>query len=649
MKITLTLFALSIIFSLNTIAENFPHVSLEGHTDSVSQIAFSSNGAILASASGTTINLWNVGTSTHRYTLTGHNSHVYTIAFSSDGRTLASGSENGKIRLWNVVNGRYRVTLEGHRHAVRSVTFSSDGRTLASGSSDNTIRLWNATTGLYKVTLEGHSDDVNSVAFSPDGQTLVSGSSDRTIRLWSATTGFHKQTLTGHTQAVYDVSFIEGGKTFASRGGNNTIRFWDAATAQHKETVHLDGSHGRHYASISSDRRMLANVWHDRIYLWDLATESEIASLTGHTSSIYSLKFSPDGKTLASGSSDRTVRLWELSTRVNITPSTIESPAIGEQFEIDINIVDGQDVRGYEITVAYDNDSLRYMAHKHSDYLSGEEDEVYEGPVITEDGLVSFSSVSTADAGSGDGTLATIGFEVVSRSASSFRLSATLSDSDGEKLPYIIISGKVIEPPWDVNGDGSVDILDLSYVAERFGDEDQSEADINRDGVVDIKDLITVASGMGGETDAPSSYYRNLKELPSRATVQQWLTEAEQLNLTDSTSQKGILFLEYLLASLIPKKTALLPNYPNPCNPETWIPYQLAQSADITISIYSVDGTVVRTLNLGYRPSGIYQNRTRAAYWDGKNEVGEPVASGLYFYTLTAGNFKATRKMLILK
>ena len=646
MKITLTLFALSIIFSLNTVAEDFPHVSLEGHTDSVSQIAFSSNGAILASVSGTTINLWNVGTSTHRYTLTGHNSHVYAIAFSPDGRTLASGSENGKIRLWNVVTGQYRVTLEGHRHAVRSVAFSPDGRTLASGSSDNTIRLWNAATGLYKVTLEGHSHGVNSVAFSPDGQTLASGSSDRTIRLWSATTGFHKQTLTRHTQEVYDVSFIEGGKTLAGRGGDNIIRLWDAATDQHMETVHLDGPHGRHYASISSDRRMLANVWHDRIYLWDLATESEIASLTGHTSSIYSLKFSPDGKTLASGSSDRTVRLWNLSTRVNIAPSTIESPAIGEEFDIDINIVGGQDVRGYEISVEYDRNSLSYVSHAHGDYLS---DKVYKGPIIRKLEKVSFSNVSTAEAGEGDGTLAAITFKVISRRASTISLSAILSNSNGVRLPYIVISGKVIEPPWDVNGDGSVDILDLSYVASRFGDKDQSEADINRDGVVDIKDLITVASGMGGETDAPSPHYRNLKELPSRATVQQWLKQAQQLNLTDPTFQRGILFLEYLLAGLTSKETALLPNYPNPFNPETWVPYQLAQSADITISIYSVDGTAVRTLNLGYRPPGIYQDKTRAAYWDGKNEVGEPVASGVYFYTLTAGNFKSTRKMLILK
>ena len=102
-------------------------------------------------------------------------------------------------------------------------------------------------------------------------------------------------------------------------------------------------------------------------------------------------------------------------------------------------------------------------------------------------------------------------------------------------------------------------------------------------------------------------------------------------------------------AQTTPIQTELLPNFPNPFNPETWIPYQLAAPADVSISIYSADGKIVRTLALGHLPAGTYQSRSRAAYWDGKNEFGESVASGIYFYTLTAGDFSATRKMLIRK
>ena len=104
-----------------------------------------------------------------------------------------------------------------------------------------------------------------------------------------------------------------------------------------------------------------------------------------------------------------------------------------------------------------------------------------------------------------------------------------------------------------------------------------------------------------------------------------------------------------LLLALTPKDTALLANYPNPFNPETWIPYQLAESADVTLRIHAVDGSLVRTLSLGHKAIGTYQNLSRAAYWDGKNIVGESVASGVYFYTLSAGDFTATRKMLIRK
>ena len=100
---------------------------------------------------------------------------------------------------------------------------------------------------------------------------------------------------------------------------------------------------------------------------------------------------------------------------------------------------------------------------------------------------------------------------------------------------------------------------------------------------------------------------------------------------------------------VLPKETLLLPNYPNPFNPETWIPYQLSASADVSVSIYAVDRRLVRRLDLGHQVAGVYRSRSRAAYWDGRNAFGERVASGLYFYTLTAGDFTATGKMLVRK
>ena len=204
--------------------------------------------------------------------------------------------------------------------------------------------------------------------------------------------------------------------------------------------------------------------------------------------------------------------------------------------------------------------------------------------------------------------------------------------------------------PQDVNRDDMVNILDLVLVASVLGDEGGDlAADVNGDGVVNILDLVVVAGALGNAAAAPSVWYRDLEIAPTRAEVGQWLAQAGELGLTDATSQRGVLFLEQLLAMLAPKETALLPNYPNPFNPETWIPYQLSGDSPVSVSIYDTTGVLIRTLSLGIQSSGFYNSRGRAAYWDGRNDAGEHVASGLYFYQLTTPTFHQTRRLVIVK
>ena len=201
----------------------------------------------------------------------------------------------------------------------------------------------------------------------------------------------------------------------------------------------------------------------------------------------------------------------------------------------------------------------------------------------------------------------------------------------------------------DVNGDGEINIQDLAAVEAALGQAGKNRADVNGDGQVNIQDFLAVAAVLGEVAAAPAALRHQGAVHLTQEEVQHWLTQAQQANLTDATSVRGIRFLQQLLTAFTPKETALLPNYPNPFNPETWIPYQLANPADVTLRIYAVDRSVVRILTLGHQVAGIYQTRSRAAYWNGRNTVGEPVASGIYFYTLTAGDFSATRKMLIQK
>ena len=204
-------------------------------------------------------------------------------------------------------------------------------------------------------------------------------------------------------------------------------------------------------------------------------------------------------------------------------------------------------------------------------------------------------------------------------------------------------------PAWDVNRDGTVNVLDLILVAQHLGETatQNSELDVNADGSISILDLVLVSQHLGDATAAAPPTVTT-HELDA-AMVQAWIERAQLENDGSVAFQQSITNLQHLLASLIPKETSLLVNYPNPFNPETWIPYHLAADTDVDIRIYDTRGGLVRSLELGHQRAGIYTDRGRAAYWDGRNDVGERVASGIYFYQLQADNVSLLRKMVILK
>ena len=116
-----------------------------------------------------------------------------------------------------------------------------------------------------------------------------------------------------------------------------------------------------------------------------------------------------------------------------------------------------------------------------------------------------------------------------------------------------------------------------------------------------------------------------------------------------TAAMRVLVYLQQLIVTARPEKTQLLANYPNPFNPETWIPYELATDTNVRLTIYNTQGVVIRTLQFGHQSAGYYTGRDRAAYWDGRNALGEQVASGLYFYQLETDEMSLMRKMVILK
>ena len=205
--------------------------------------------------------------------------------------------------------------------------------------------------------------------------------------------------------------------------------------------------------------------------------------------------------------------------------------------------------------------------------------------------------------------------------------------------------------PWDVNDDGIVDILDLVLISSSLGAAapKHPKVDVNQDGSVDIIDLLLVTVHLGESDDPAAPPIHVNVDTKHLGLVNQWLIEARLANDGSTIFRKGIAILEALVGSTLPKETVLLPNYPNPFNPETWIPYDLAEDSDVHIHIYNLTGESVRQLSLGFQTAGTYRARSRAAYWNGRNVMGEPVSSGVYFYMLQAGQIKITRQMLIVK
>ena len=535
----------------------------------------------------------------------------YTIINYVDADLVGRGFVGNRSVRFTIITSSYHVaSLEAHQNSIASVTFSPDGTTLASGSWDNTVKLWDVATRTNIATLEGHKRDVTSVSFSPDGTLLASGSADATVKLWDVGTHENIAALEGHN-SVTSVSFSPDGILLASADRYN-IKLWDVSTYTNITTFEAyDWPDNLTSMSFSPDGSMLAyGSERDKVKLWDIETKENIDTLGYDYEDIISIVFSPDGSMLAYGSYD-TLKLWDVETKENIARIEVRADLIN--------------------SVAFSPDGSM-LASGASDSTLKLWDVETQQNIAT---LLGHGGSVTSVVFSPDGSLLASGSSdntIKLWNMSSFMTSTTVSESLDA----------------DINGDGIVNIQDLVLVASNYGQTGENAADINGDGVVHIYDMILVAAALGTNAAAPALHAKGLSEITT-TDVKKWLSDAQQLNLTGVTAQRGILFLKQLLVALIPKETSLLANFPNPFNPETWIPYHLANASDVEITIYDMRGSVVRQLNLGHQLEGYYTNKSRAAHWDGTNDVGERVASGVYFYTLTAENFTATRKMLILK
>ncbi len=543
-----------------------------------------------------TAEIWDLETGTMRLSFGGDLSQA---AFSPDGRRLLSVSGSQIVALWELETGMILQTNRRPSNTYAQPFFSEDSGKLVVGFDSNTGQIWDAETGNLVSTFNG---SVYGTTLSPDGRTAASSTVvwdgyDRSrTRVWDIETGEVKGEAPANHTPIESVSFSPDGRCILSSpmriwSGDRSIRIWDLLTGREKAKYWTYGGH----AEFSHDGRWIASLVSDRgIQIKNAETGEIAAELADYESR--SFTFSPDGKSIAfinPNSQRKGVYIWRIDSggaSAELKGDQRSARSLAYSPDGSMLAVGGND--GAFLWHSESGDLIRTFA---------------DGEVVR---ALAFSPDGRALLTGGDDSAARL-WDI-----SSGELKAEMRGHDG------LIRSAAYSP------DGGLIAAADEGGAIRIWNGETYELENTLTGHVGWVNSVAFS---------PDS--RSLVSGGKDGRVLLWRFEDQPVFWSDVKRPNSPLLL----------KNALLPNYPNPFNPETWIPFDLVQESAVTITIYDSAGQTVRRLELGKLPAGSYRAKEKAAYWDGRDALGAAAASGMYFVRIEAGSFSETRRMVLLK
>ena len=643
--------------------------------DHSSQVLFSPDGTTLAST-GDKITLWDVATLTKTATLDGHEYGVNSVSFSPDGTTLAStGLFDDIVQLWDVATLKHTATLYD-RSTVRSVLFSPDGTILASGN-DGEITLWDVATQKKTTTLKAHSRWVDLLSFSPDGSILASASLTSEIILWNVATQTRRKTFPSE-HLLTGLSFSPDGNILASADLTGEVLLWDVdAQRQQLGTCYHRSQIGS--VSFSPNSGILASGGDDgQILLWDAYTQEIIAAFP-HGNPIGSMSFSPKLGVMASGGNDGQILLWDVSEWTGASPLTLTTTSGEGDSPVNVRATPELTAHAaYELTEA----TLKRGVGVSVVLGSGYEYEPSIGSIpeaVTVSGIPSVTVVAWGLLGDGtivvdihfsgaldgDGQLTfTVAADAIAdyngppvsaqipvtvpqeNTATGLSITTTPAPLTEATLSgstvALILSGLTYAP--DIANKVTVSGIPGATAGIIFRASDtQILVKLNFSGVLDgdAQLTFTVAADAIADYNGPPL----TAQIPVSTTSE---GDAETASEGDAETAGD---LQDLLDAFGGGKRAALPdspqlaqNAPNPFNSQTVLTYFLPAAGSVRLAVFTLTGQRVALLQQGPQRAGYHQLR-----WNGRDDAGRPVASGLYLYRLMTDETILTRKLILLR